>query len=162
MTYGLYLSLALIVLSLLFYIAELYMEDWTSYISYAVLFAGVGFSSFLYRNNHLNGFISYGDSMLTGFLTGLFAAVITSIYTYIFMTYLGTDMITEMLIVAEESVLSGNPDISDEDLEMAMSITRKVMQPGGMSLMALLFTSFFAVVFSLVTSIFIKKEEIQE
>ena len=74
--YGVYLSIALIILSLIFYVSNLYTESWSAYFSYAVILGGVIISAVQYRNKVLNGFISYGKSVSVGFLTGLFAAII--------------------------------------------------------------------------------------
>ncbi|OQX77233.1 MAG: hypothetical protein B6D61_07515 [Bacteroidetes bacterium 4484_249] len=157
--YGIYTGLGLIVISLIFYLLDLYGEKWTSYISYLILLSGITLSSLSYRNNRLNGFITYGNSVSVGFLTGLFAAIIATIFTYVFLIYLGEDYIKFMLEQAEENILDTNPDISDEQLEMALNISKKMMKPVWISLIVLLSSTFFSLVFALIASIFIKKEE---
>jgi hypothetical protein len=159
MLYGLYLSIALIILSLIFYILDLYAESWVGFIGYAFLLTGVIISALHYRNKYMNGFIPYGKSVTVGFLTGLFASIIVAIFTFVFMSVLGDDYKQLLLNTAEERILSRNPDISDSDLDMAMGFSEKMMNPGMMSIMALLGYTFFSLVFALIGSIFIKKEE---
>lgn len=159
--YGFYLSIVLIILSLVFYVLDLYQASWTGYVSYAALFGGITISIIYYRNNHLNGFLSYGEGVTIGFLTGLFAGLIAAVYTFIFMKFMGDGMIQELLIAAEENVLKIRPDISDEELDMAMNMTKKMMQPGWMSIMAFFGNALFSLIFALVASIFTKKEEPQ-
>jgi len=156
---GVYLAVALIILSLLFYILDLFTESWTGFIAYAVLLAGVVLSSVQYRNKHLGGFISYGQSVSVGFLTGLFAGIIAAVFTFIFMQIVGDEYRQMLLQTAEENMLSKNPDMTDDQLDMAMKFTEKMMHPGWMSLMSFLSNTFFSLIFALLASIFIKKEE---
>ncbi|MEZ5195054.1 MAG: DUF4199 domain-containing protein [Bacteroidales bacterium] len=65
--YGIYLGVALIIVSLIFYILGLYGEQWTGYISYVVLLAGIIMTSIAYRNKYLGGFITFGQSFSVAF-----------------------------------------------------------------------------------------------
>lgn len=156
--YGIYLGVVLIILSLVFYILDLHAENWTGYVSYVFILGGVILASVTYRDKYLNGFITYGQSFSTGFLTGLFAAIIGAIFTYFFMLYLGDEFVELMLEKAEETIIEGNPDIGDAELDLALSWTEKIMNPTWISVMALLSSTFFSMVFALIASIFIKKE----
>jgi hypothetical protein len=157
--YAVFISGVLIVLSLLFYIMNLMTEKWPGFISYAVLLGGIILSSIAYRDKYLKGIIPYGKSFSIGFQTSLFTAIITAIFTFIFMTYVGEEYRTILLNNAEEAMLKKQPDISDEDLARAMKITRQFMSPVMMGVFSMLANLFFGVVFSLIVSIFIKKED---
>jgi len=157
--YGIYTGAALIVLSLVFYVLDLYTENWVSWFSYAALLAGVVMASIHYRDKYNNGLISYGQSVSAGFLTALFAGVVASIYTYIFMTFVGEEFAQTMLSLVEEKTIAGNPDISDEELDMVLDWTSRMFQPTWLTIMGLLANAGMGLVFSLIASIFIKKEE---
>ncbi|MCB0806386.1 MAG: DUF4199 domain-containing protein [Bacteroidales bacterium] len=157
--FGLYLGIALIIFSLLIYLLDMMTVSWVGYISYLLILAGVIFSSINYRDRHLNGFISYGQSLSAGFLTGLFAGILSAIFTYIFVTIMGEQYMQELLVAAEENIINSRPDITDEELDLAMGFTKNMMRPGWMSLMGFLGTAFFSLVFALIASIFIKKED---
>jgi hypothetical protein len=156
--YGIYLGVALIILSLLFYVFDLYTANWTSYISYAVLLGGVVISAISYRDKHLNGYITFGQSFLAGFYTALFAAVIAAIYTAVFMSFAGDEVKAVILQKAEETMVENNPEMTDEQIDMAMKWTGKMMNPVWLTVISFLSNLFFGVVFSLLASIFIKKE----
>ncbi len=156
--YGIYLGVILIILSLVFYILDLHGENWTGYINYVFILGGVILASVTYRDKYLNGFISYGQSFSVGFLTGLFAAIIGAIFTYFFMVYLGEEYVNLMMEKAEESILEGNPEIGDAELDLALNWTKKMMNPTWISIIVLLSSTFFSLVFALIASIFIKKE----
>lgn len=156
--YGLYLGVVLIIVSLVFYILDLHGENWTGYVSYVFILGGVILASVTYRDKYLNGFITYGQSFSTGFLTGLFAAIIGAVFTFFFIQYLGEEFIELMLEKAEESILESNPEIGDQELDLALNWTKKMMSPTWISMIALLSSTFFSLVFALIASIFIKKE----
>jgi len=157
--YGIYTGLGLILIALIFYILDIYGEKWTSYISYVVLLAGIVLSSLYFRNNRLNGQITYGKSVSVGFLTGLIAGIVAAIFTYIFIIYLGEEFIREALEKAEEKMLEVRPDMSDEELDIAMIWTEKMMKPTWIAIISILSYAFYSIVFALIASIFIKKED---
>ena len=159
LVYGAYVTVVLIVLSLAFYVFDFYGQDWTAYLSYAILLLGVVISSYHYRDNHMGGFITYGQSFMTGFLTALFAAIGLGIFSYIFMSLMPPEFTQNMLDQAEEKMIESNPELTDEQITMAMNWTEKIMQPGMMAGMAFLAYTFFGVIFSLLASIFVKRED---
>lgn len=159
MLYGLYIGIALIILSLIFYVTDLYTQSWVGYFSYAVVLAGVIFASISYRDKYLNGTITYGKSVGVGFLSGLFGGLLAAIYTLVFMNIMGEEYIQTLMDIAEEKMLSSQPDMSDDEIDMAMNMTKKMMTPAWVSVMVFLANGFFALVFALIASIFIKKEE---
>jgi hypothetical protein len=156
---GIFLSIALIILSLLFYVLDLHTERWTGFISYGVLLIGIIYSIVTYRDKFRNGFISYGQSFSTGFFTGLFASVIIAIFTGIFVAAMGEQYIETLLMQSEEGILKANPDITDDQLDMALKISQRMMHPVWISIISLLGFLVFSVIFSLIVSVFIKKED---
>jgi len=157
--YGVYLSGALIFIFLVFYLLGMFTEKWTGYISYAVLLGGIILSSIAYRDKYLKGFVTFGNSFTVGFLTGLFTAIITAIFTLVFVLVVGEEYTGPILQQAEESILESRPDISDEELAMAMKFTRSFMNPVLMAVMTLLADTLFSVIFALIVSLFVKKED---
>jgi hypothetical protein len=156
---GIFLGIALIILSLLFYIFDLYTQRWTGFISYAALLVGIIYASVTYRNKFGNGLITYGKSFSTGLLTGLFAAIITSLFTGLFIAAMGEQYIETLLLQSEESILKANPDMTDDQLDLALKISKKMMHPVWLSFISLISFLAFTVIFSLVASAFIKKED---
>jgi hypothetical protein len=156
--YGIYLGVALIILSLMFYVFNIYTASWPAYILYAILLGGIVISAISYRDKHLNGYIVYGQSFLVGFYTALFAAIIVSVYTAIFMSFAGEEYKTVILQKAEESLIEQNPEMTDEQIDMAMNWTGKMMNPVWLTIISFFGNLFFGAVFSLIASIFIKKE----
>ena len=158
LNFGLILSLAMILLSLLWYILDLSTNKAVGYVGYAVLLAGIIISEINYRDRKLGGYITYGKSLSTGFLTGLFASIIVGIYTFIYFTVIAPEMVDILIRAAEDNMIEKSPDLTDDQLDMAMNMTRKMMTPLGMSFWATLSNIFFSLIFALIVSIFVRKD----
>lgn len=156
--YGIYISIALIVLTLIFYVMDLHTEQWPGYIGYIFMLGGIIYASVQYRDKRLGGFATYGQCFSAGFLAGLFASIITAIFTFFYISMLGEAYVADMMAISEEKILSQNPEVSDEELDMALGFAKNMMKPWWISIIALLANTFFSLIFSLITSIFIKKE----
>ncbi len=159
MTYGLYIGIALIVLSLVYYLLDVYAEKWTGYISYVVLLLGIIFSQIKYRDDRLGGYITFGQSFSTGFLTGLFAAVLTAIFSYFFISYLGEDFIDTLLQKSEEAMIEARPNMSDDQIEQSMNMARKFMSPGIMTIFSFLGSTVVSLILALIAAIFTKRAD---
>lgn len=157
--YGLITGVALIVLSLILYITNLYMNRPLGYLSMLLLVAGMVYGTFEYRKNYMNGFITYGQAFTLCFLIGLFTAVITAIYTFIFAEFIYPGFTQEILEKARQEMLNSGREMTDEQLEMAMEWTRKFTSPVMMAIMDLVTKVFFSVILALLAALFLKKED---
>jgi len=159
LNYGVLTGLALVGLGLLFFILDLSENKTVGYLSYAVLFIGIVLAANNYKTRHLHGFITFKQAFSTGFLTGLVASLITAMYAYIFFNYVAPEMVNTLIQNAEENLLRKKPDIKDEELDLAMLYTKKLMTPGGLSFSALLGNTFFSLIFALIAGLVIRKSE---
>lgn len=58
---------------------------------------------------------------------------------------------------AEQKMIDANPNITDSELDMALSISQRLMKPGFMAFSTIFNYTFIGFVMSLITSIFMKK-----
>ncbi|MBN1339467.1 MAG: DUF4199 domain-containing protein [Bacteroidales bacterium] len=158
LSFGLGTGLALIALSLLFFVFDLTGNKTFGFLGYIVLLGGIVFSAINYRDKHLGGIISYGQSFSVGFYTGAVAAILSGIFTYFFFRDIAPDMIDTMIRDAEDNMLRSKPDITDEELELAMLYTKKFITPGWLGIIGFFSYAFFSLIFALIAGIFIKKE----
>ena len=159
LNYGVALGIVMIIISLLLYVFNLSDQDFVQYLSSAILIAGIVIGILNYRNKINGGFISYGQSLGSGVLIGLFASVLVSVYTIIFFKFIDPDMVNVILKKAQEKMLERNPNMTDDQLEMAMSWTRKFMNPVLWQLRVLLWLTFMSFIASLIISIFTQKKD---
>lgn len=158
LTYGLLLGIALIVYSLIMYLLDIDLESKIQWIAYLIIAGGLYWAMTSFKDKLSGGFITYGKAFGVGFWTGLFAAVVSGIFTYIYVTMIDPGMIEEILLNAEDKILESNPNIGDEELEMALSYTEKFTSPVMIAILGFLSSAFFATILSLIIAIFVKRE----
>ena len=157
MNYGAMVGLVLIIVSVLFYMlgkSESSIQNW---IGYAVIIFGIVIGTQNYRDNVLGGYITYSQCLSSGTLIAFFTAIITAFYTYIFFTFIDASLI-EILLDKQEIAME-EKGMDDEQIEMMMGYTRRFMTPFWMSFFSLLSYIFMGFIFSLITSIFLKRKD---
>ena len=159
LTYGLLLGIALIVYSLIMYLLDIDLESKIQWIAYLIIAGGIFWAMISFRDKLSGGFITYGKAFGVGFWTGLFAAVVSAIFTYIYVTMIDPGMIEEILLKAEDEILEGNPNMSDEQLEQALSIAEMFTSPIMIAVWGFLASVSFATISSLIIAIFVKRED---
>jgi len=159
---GIIISAALILFSLVLFLLDVSYDSKLNYISYAILAIGLWWAITSFRNKQEGGFISYGGAFSSGFYVGIVISVITAIFTYIYVQYINQGMIDEILVKAEEEMLTKNPDMSDADVEMALSYVEKFTSPAIMAAFGFFGNLLASTIFSLIIAIFAKREKSQE
>jgi hypothetical protein len=157
LNYALITAALLIVLDLIFYVMDTPYDSKIKYVAYLIYIGGIIWGQKVYRDAHSEGLISYGKSFSVGFTVGFFAALIATIYAFAFMKFFDPTMITKILETSEQTLIDRG-DMTDDQIEQALSMTAKFTTPFMVSIMALIFNTIAVTIISLVTSIFIKKE----
>lgn len=157
--YGVIISAVVIFFSLLIYVADLSSNEVLRYFSYLIILVGLFFTSKIYRDKYLGGFITFQNSFSVAFIAGLVSSVFLAIFAYVFFAFIGPEQIDEMMKIAEEKMIESNPEMTDEQIDMALNVSRKMMTPVWMTIWALLGNAFFSAIFALIISIFVKKED---
>jgi hypothetical protein len=161
MNYGAYLGLGLIVISFFVYILGLEEQKSIvpSLLNNFLMIAAIVYSVKVYRDNLNGGYISYSQSLKLGTSVVFFASVILAFYTFIFVTFINPEYLDNILKVAEQEILYSDPEISDADLDMALSMTQKMLQPQWMITLSVLGGTFMGFFYSLIISFFVKKQD---
>lgn len=157
MNYGLLYGLAGIAITLLFYFLGTDMESKIPMLTgfaALILFIIIGVKS--YRDEDLEGYISYGKSLGTGTLIALFGSIITAIFTVILFTYIAPELPEKIIENAQQKL--AEKGMSDAQMEQGIKMTRMFMSPVWLFFFSILGTTFWGFVFSLIISIFTKKE----
>lgn len=158
MNYGLIMGAVLIILSLITYLAGVVKPPfWVSLINYAIMVGIIVWGTKKYRDEVLEGAISYGNALGLGVLITLFAGVIVAVFTYIQITIIDPDFVSKILAIAEEELVKRG--MSDDQIEMALDMQKKFMTPLFMIISSLFGMVLMGFLFSLITSIFLKKEK---
>ena len=158
MTYGLILALALIVMHLIQYMMDMYKTPlWVSILTYIVIIAGIIYGTIRFRDDELKGYISYGKALGSGVLISLFSSIVYGFYFYLLAGVIDPNYLENVFKTMEQAYFEAG--MTYEQIDMAMAMVRKFQSPIIMMISSIFTFTFMGTIFSLITSIFIKKEE---
>jgi hypothetical protein len=158
---GILVAVVLVIFNLVLFLLDVGKESYIQ-VFYHVIFAlGIAWAIFSVRNNKLDGYATYGKAFTIGVFASISIAVIMAIYTYVNMKYIDPGMVSDALSQAEDAMIEANPEMSDDDLNNALEITKMIMQPGLMSIIRIFTTLMTGTIFSLIIAIFAKNESQQ-
>ena len=155
--YGAIMGAILISISILSYMLDMSQSFVIGLINYVILATLLFYFAKKYRDDVNDGSISYGRAYGVSVLTALFASIILGFYTFLFFKLIAPEAIDKMLIEVEEKLIQQNPNMPEDQLEMAINMTKKFMNPAMMFISTILGFTFMGALFSLITSIFVKK-----
>lgn len=156
--YGLILGIVLILFSLVMFLLDIDRESPIMYVSYLLMVIVLFLVLVNFRDKHRGGFASYGTVFGAGFKTVLFASILTSLFTYVFVTVIDPGILNEIVMNAEEEMLN-NPDMTDEQIDQALGFTEKfVANPVAMTIWSFMANLIVGTIFSLIIAIFVKRE----
>jgi hypothetical protein len=154
--YGVIISLAVIVLSLILFLLNLDKGSPLEYLSYAILIGGLWLSQLNFRNKYLGGYISYSQAFTLGLWISLFLAIIMGIFTFVFFKYINPVGMDEAMTIAEQKMM--DKGMTDLEIEQGMTMARKFASIGWFTFLAVAGNFVMGIIFSLITAIFVKKE----
>lgn len=157
--YGSITGVVLIMISLIFYVIDVDPSSFLNYLNIALLIGAMAYAGVQYRNTVNGGFMSYGRALGTSFLVGLFASILLAVYTFVFFKFIDPELITQILANAEEKMVEQNPDMTDEQIEVALKYSSMFMTPMAMMLWTIIGMTFWSLIFALIVAAFTKKTD---
>lgn len=113
-----------------------------------------------YKKNLNNGFVSFSECLKIGvtlmFIAGLIYAIFNIIFNLIF-----PEFIEEMMSILKSQTIKKSPELTPEQLEMALSMQRKFLSPGISGAFTVAMYSFFGLIYSLIIGAIVKKDQPQ-
>jgi len=156
MYFGAILGIALVFFMFITYILDVTAAKAIGYLQYAIIVAGLFISQKKYRDDNLKGYISYGKALGFGTLTVFFASLIVGFFTYLLYSIIDPGLMEKILTASEDAMFERG--LSDDEIDMAMQITRKFTNPLVLTFSTVFGITFIGFLFSLITSIFVKKK----
>ena len=166
-TYGIYLGLISILLSVIIWAGGL-IESLgligsavIGVVSFIISFFLLLFFSKAYRNKEMGGYISFGEAFKFGILVVVFAAIITTIYNYIFYTIIDPDYIKNLYAVLQQKtmIMLENAGMSDAQMDQALEKFENIPTLGKTIRQGILSSIISGAVLSLITAAIVKKKE---
>jgi hypothetical protein len=156
LTNGLILASAGIVFSLVLYFFDLSLNKTIGYLSIPIQLVLLFYLLKSYRDNVMHGQITYGQSVGAGVVIFLYYSIIMAVYTYVLFAIIDPGLVTKQLALAEEAMQKKG--VGQAAVDAGMAFTSKLMKPGIMAPLSIFGNMFGGVIFSLLVSIFVKKE----
>jgi hypothetical protein len=156
MSYGLYMGLALILNFVIFYVMNSPFSNYSGYISYVILIAGITLAMRAYKENNSEAGFTYGRALGLGTLQTLFASVILAFFTFVLFKLIDKTLIDKLFSSMEEQLLSRGT--AEGQIETIISFYRKFTTPLTFSLGQIFSITFIGFIFSLILAIFFKKQ----
>jgi len=127
--FGALIGGVLILTSLMFYFrgVPISINPQITSINYFLIMTGVYFGLRIYRNDVLNGIISYGRALGAGVLIIGVAGAFYGLYIYILVKYFDPSILQEFVGIMEKSFVEAN--YKEKDIELLMSFYEKI-SPG--------------------------------
>ena len=159
MTLGLITGLTLIIYTLLLYATNnlLNQNFALSMINYIILIAGIIIGTRSYRDQSLGGYITYGKALGYGVVLCVFTGIVVGIFTYLLYEVIDPSLMEQNMKVIQEEML--NQGMSAEQVETMTEMQARFRTPFMMLIGSIFTYSLLGLIFSLITSAFLKKEK---
>ncbi len=156
LTNGLILALAGIAFSLLLYFFDLTLNKTVAYINVPIQLLILYFLLKSFRDNYMHGQITFGQSVGAGAVIFVYYSIIMAVFTYLLYAVIDPGLIKKSMAMSEE--LMEKRGMPQSAIDAGMAFTAKVMKPAIMAVFSIFGTMFFGVIYTLLVSIFVKKE----
>ncbi len=156
LNYGLILGLAFVVFTMIMVSFKIFNNNYSLLANVAFTAVAVYFGNVALRDKMQGGYLSYARSLGSGTFIGLVAGVLLAIFIYIFYSMISPESLQEMYQIAEQQMLEQG--IPEDQLDMAMSMTKKFMTPGFMAFSTVFNLVFCSFLVSLVVSAVVKRK----
>jgi Protein of unknown function (DUF4199) len=157
MSKAILLTLILIVIDLIGGFAHLRFEGWFRWISTIVLAIAIIVFCIQFGKQQVEG-VTYGKVFGYGFKIALLVSVFVVVYSLISINFIFPEYIDQVLLKTRTD-LQAKGGMSDEQIDQAVSMTKKFMTPVPMSIFIFLATLFFGTIAALLGAAFAKKSE---
>ncbi len=157
--FGLLTGLAMVVYTLVLYLAGVDMHSYWNLLSYVLFIGGLLWGITSIREKQLEGVMSYGKAFGIGFWITLFAAIVLGIFAYFYLKDINPGALADATAKAEDKILASNPNISDADLQKALGMVKVFTNPIMSAVIQFISNLIAGTIFSLIIAIFAKRED---
>ena len=158
LNYGLVLGFVSIFISVAnFAFGNVYEPHWSvSLLSALITIVAIvyGLKKFKEFNE---GFLSLGESLKIGMGIVLVSVLVFLVYFTLFTSFIEPEFYIRSLEVREQAVLEMYPNLTDEQLENAMDLQKKLNTPVFTSAIMLIMSLFFGFIITLISGLIMKK-----
>jgi hypothetical protein len=155
LNYGLLTSAGFILVTLLFYALDVDRTGWVNYLTFLILIVGIFVGTKAYRDKFSGGYLSYARCLGSGVIISVIVGIVLAVFTYLFYSFFDPSELVKIIEATEQNMV--DKGMTDEQIDQAMAFSKKFMSPIGMSVSLIFAMTFWGTIFSLIISIFLKK-----
>ncbi|MFT5250521.1 MAG: hypothetical protein ACI93P_002263 [bacterium] len=157
LNYGVIWGLLSVALSVVAYVTNNYIDRpmWLTIAGLAIMIGIIVYGLKAFKSDN-EGFLSVSEALKAGLAISVIAGIIGTLYNLLFVTVIEPEFINQTLEFTRETIITDNPDMTQEQLDMTMGITEKMMTPLVMSAMGIIFTLFLGFITSLFAGLIMK------
>ncbi len=159
LTYGIYLGIVSVLVSVVIYVLGYTFEKWVQYISWPIIIGGIIWAQLAYRKA-LGGEMTYGQALGVGTMTVIFSGVLSGIYIYLLYTVIDPGLQEQLRLATEQTIVERG--VPEEQLDMMINMATKFQKPPIMAAMAIFGGAIMGLIISLLTGIFTKQNPSDE
>ncbi|MFO8054746.1 MAG: DUF4199 domain-containing protein [Bacteroidales bacterium] len=115
--YGAYIFVLIAFLLLLSFLLDQTTSALNTYVAYGVILLGLFYSAYAFREQKLQGYISYGKAFRVIFQTALFYGLLIMGYTFFHYSVVAPDLLQDFLVLQLEQMAEENPDMRQEEFD---------------------------------------------
>jgi len=158
LNYGLILGFASILIAVVnFAFGDVYKPHWSmQVVSAAATIIIIVFGLKKVKEDNA-GYLSLGESLKTGLGIALISGIVFVIYFFVFTNYIEPEYYANAEKVAEATILETYPTWSDEQVEAAVAMSKKMQGFGMMSAIVMIMSLFFGFIVSLIAGLIMKR-----
>ena len=127
-----------------------------NYLILPITFIFLGCNNYKKKIN--NGFISFSECLKTGVSITFIAAIIYATFNVIF-NFIFPEFVDEMISISKEAMIIKNPEMTNAQIEMGLSMVKKFMNPLIVFPFTLAMFSFIGLIYSLIIGAIVKNEK---
>ncbi|MBS9767246.1 MAG: DUF4199 domain-containing protein [Flavobacteriaceae bacterium] len=105
------------------------------------------------------GLLTLSEGIKTGLGTSLIAGILLAFYNFIFYKFIEPDFFVKVAEVAQAKMIETNPNMSDEQIEMAVEMIGKFSSVWMTVASAIMSSLFGGLIYSLICGLILKKSE---
>jgi len=139
------------------YLLGMYNSKMIQYVEILLMIAILVFGLFEYRDKLNGGFASFKELFKVGLMIGLVFAIISTIWSLIYINFIDTELIARTLLQTEIKLEAQG--LSDKVIKDTLKISAKMMKPAYMAIMGIASTLIISSIISLVSALVIKNEK---
>jgi len=113
-----------------------------------------------FKKNINDGFISFGQCLKIGVTICMVAGLLYALFSVVF-NLIFPEFMEEVLRKTQQVLLKQNPNMTTEQVEMAISMTKKFMQPVLSVPVTIAMFAFIGLIYSLLIGAFVKNDQPQ-